>query len=189
VQVLGAIVGVLAAHLMFEENLLQISSKLRSGPAQWFSEWVAAFGLGRDRSPYPQGQSSSGGDIGWSLHYRCLLVHRLHIVCQSGRDNRSGALQYLCRYPPNGCSSLHCRPDVGSSLRALCLPPSCLRLGRTPQPTLSGRIACEAFLASRKTLAKTGSDQCAAVLSLQFPIGFRGACKGDAGSRCTSFKH
>jgi glycerol uptake facilitator-like aquaporin len=45
VQVLGAIVGVLAAHLMFEENLLQISSKLRSGPAQWFSEWVAAFGL------------------------------------------------------------------------------------------------------------------------------------------------
>jgi glycerol uptake facilitator-like aquaporin len=44
-QVLGAIVGVLAAHLMFEENVLQISSKLRAGPAQWFSEWVAAFGL------------------------------------------------------------------------------------------------------------------------------------------------
>jgi glycerol uptake facilitator-like aquaporin len=45
VQVLGAIVGVLAAHIMFEENLLQISSKLRSGPSQWISEWVAAFGL------------------------------------------------------------------------------------------------------------------------------------------------
>jgi glycerol uptake facilitator-like aquaporin len=44
-QVLGAIVGVLAAHLMFEESVLQISTKLRSGPAQWFSEWVAAFGL------------------------------------------------------------------------------------------------------------------------------------------------
>ena len=44
-QVLGAIVGVLAAHLMFEEIVLQISSKLRAGPAQWFSEWVAAFGL------------------------------------------------------------------------------------------------------------------------------------------------
>jgi glycerol uptake facilitator-like aquaporin len=44
-QVLGAIVGVLAAHLMFEETVLQISTKLRAGPAQWFSEWVAAFGL------------------------------------------------------------------------------------------------------------------------------------------------
>jgi len=45
VQVLGAIVGVFAAHLMFEENLLQVSTKLRAGPSQWFSEWVAAFGL------------------------------------------------------------------------------------------------------------------------------------------------
>jgi glycerol uptake facilitator-like aquaporin len=45
VQVLGAVMGVLAAHLMFEESLLQISTKLRAGPAQWFSEWVAAFGL------------------------------------------------------------------------------------------------------------------------------------------------
>jgi glycerol uptake facilitator-like aquaporin len=44
-QVLGAIVGVLAAHLMFEETVLQVSTKLRTGPAQWFSEWVAAFGL------------------------------------------------------------------------------------------------------------------------------------------------
>ena len=45
VQLLGAVVGVLAAHLMFEESLLQISTKVRAGPAQWFSEWVAAFGL------------------------------------------------------------------------------------------------------------------------------------------------
>ena len=45
VQVLGAVVGVLAAHLMFDETLLQISAKLRAGPSQWFSEWVAAFGL------------------------------------------------------------------------------------------------------------------------------------------------
>jgi len=44
-QVLGAILGVLAAHLMFEETILQMSTKLRTGPAQWFSEWVAAFGL------------------------------------------------------------------------------------------------------------------------------------------------
>jgi len=30
---------------MFDETLLQISAKLRAGPSQWFSEWLAAFGL------------------------------------------------------------------------------------------------------------------------------------------------
>ena len=45
VQVLGAVLGVLAAHLMFDETLLQVSAKVRAGPSQWFSEWVAAFGL------------------------------------------------------------------------------------------------------------------------------------------------
>jgi glycerol uptake facilitator-like aquaporin len=45
VQILGAVLGVMAAHLMFEESVLQISAKVRAGPAQWFAEWVAAFGL------------------------------------------------------------------------------------------------------------------------------------------------
>jgi glycerol uptake facilitator-like aquaporin len=44
-QTMGAVIGVLLAHLMFEEGVLQISSKVRAGPSQWFSEWVAAFGL------------------------------------------------------------------------------------------------------------------------------------------------
>jgi glycerol uptake facilitator-like aquaporin len=44
-QVLGGIIGVLAAHAMFDETLLQIASKVHAGPSQWFSEWVAAFGL------------------------------------------------------------------------------------------------------------------------------------------------
>jgi len=44
-QILGAVLGVVAAHAMFEESLLQISTKVRAGPAQWFAEWVAAFGL------------------------------------------------------------------------------------------------------------------------------------------------
>lgn len=45
VQVAGAVVGVLAAHLMFDEAFLQLSTKARSGPSQWFAEWVATFGL------------------------------------------------------------------------------------------------------------------------------------------------
>src|SRR6476646_10684137 len=45
VQVLGAVLGVLAAHLMFGEAALQVSGKVRAGHTQWLSEWVAAFGL------------------------------------------------------------------------------------------------------------------------------------------------
>jgi glycerol uptake facilitator-like aquaporin len=45
VQVLGAVLGVFAAHAMFAEPLLQVSTKLRDGPAQMLSEAVAAFGL------------------------------------------------------------------------------------------------------------------------------------------------
>jgi len=45
VQVLGGIVGMLAAHFMFEETILQLSQQHRTGRAQWFSEGVATFGL------------------------------------------------------------------------------------------------------------------------------------------------
>ena len=45
VQVLGAVLGVWAAHAMFGEAILQVSGKLRSGPAQALSEGVATFGL------------------------------------------------------------------------------------------------------------------------------------------------
>ena len=45
VQIAGAVIGVLAAHLMFDEPLFQVSTKVRSGPSQWFAERVATFGL------------------------------------------------------------------------------------------------------------------------------------------------
>jgi glycerol uptake facilitator-like aquaporin len=44
-QVLGALAGVWAAHLMFELPLVQFSTTVRSGPGQWFAEAVATFGL------------------------------------------------------------------------------------------------------------------------------------------------
>jgi glycerol uptake facilitator-like aquaporin len=44
-QVVGAIAGTLAAHAMFAMPLIQASTKVRSGGAQWFSEGVATFGL------------------------------------------------------------------------------------------------------------------------------------------------
>jgi glycerol uptake facilitator-like aquaporin len=44
-QVLGGLVGVWAAHAMFDLPLLQVSMKVRTGWAQWFAEIVATFGL------------------------------------------------------------------------------------------------------------------------------------------------
>ena len=44
-QTVGAVIGVWTAHLMFAEPVLQLSTKLRVGPAQAFSEGVATFGL------------------------------------------------------------------------------------------------------------------------------------------------
>lgn len=44
-QGVGAVVGVLAAHAMFELPLLQTSATVRTGPGQWVAEAVATFGL------------------------------------------------------------------------------------------------------------------------------------------------
>ncbi|MBB3354249.1 aquaporin family protein [Rhizobium lentis] len=44
-QIAGGIAGTIAAHLMFALPLLEISSKVRAGGAQWFSEGLATFGL------------------------------------------------------------------------------------------------------------------------------------------------
>ena len=45
VQVGGAFAGVAAAHGMFGEALFFASEHVRSGPAQWWSEFIATFGL------------------------------------------------------------------------------------------------------------------------------------------------
>ena len=45
VQCAGAIVGVIATHIMFGLPLLNVSTHVRSGPAQVFSEFIATFGL------------------------------------------------------------------------------------------------------------------------------------------------
>ncbi len=44
-QIIGAIAGVWAAHLMFELPLWQLSGTVRTGHGQWFAEAVATFGL------------------------------------------------------------------------------------------------------------------------------------------------
>ena len=44
-QILGGLLGVVIAHLMFEEAAIQFSQTVRTGPAQWLAEVVATFGL------------------------------------------------------------------------------------------------------------------------------------------------
>lgn len=45
VQVISAIIGVYIAHAMFGTAVLEVSQKLREGPGQALSEFVATFGL------------------------------------------------------------------------------------------------------------------------------------------------
>jgi glycerol uptake facilitator-like aquaporin len=44
-QVIGGIVGVWAAHLMFELPVWQVAVTARTGAGQWFAEAIATFGL------------------------------------------------------------------------------------------------------------------------------------------------
>jgi len=44
-QLAGGVVGVLAAHLMFDLPVWQLSAKARTGTGQWLGEAIATFGL------------------------------------------------------------------------------------------------------------------------------------------------
>ena len=45
VQIAAGILGVWAAHLMFDLPVIQFSAKARSGAGQWLGEFIATFGL------------------------------------------------------------------------------------------------------------------------------------------------
>jgi glycerol uptake facilitator-like aquaporin len=45
VQIAGAVVGVIVAHVMFDLVALEVGVKVRTGMGQWFSETVATTGL------------------------------------------------------------------------------------------------------------------------------------------------
>lgn len=45
IQIFGGIIGVWAAHFMFDLDIVQFAQKVRTGPSQWFSEVIATFGL------------------------------------------------------------------------------------------------------------------------------------------------
>ena len=44
-QFAGGLAGSVLAHAMFDQELIQLSGRIRTGPAQWLSEGVATFAL------------------------------------------------------------------------------------------------------------------------------------------------
>ena len=58
-QFIGAALGAWVAHAMFELDILQWSTKVRTGPAQWFAEAVATGGLLFVILRSPAGKASS----------------------------------------------------------------------------------------------------------------------------------
>jgi glycerol uptake facilitator-like aquaporin len=97
VQLIGALLGVWVAHLMFELPVLQVSGTVRTGSGQWLAEAVATFGLLLTIlgcSTYPAGCTLCSG----TLHHIGLLVHGGDIVCESGSDTCAGAVRYFRRH-------------------------------------------------------------------------------------------
>ena len=95
------------AHAMFALPLIDASLKMRTGGAQWFAEAVAAFGLLATILGRHPVQPRGGALAGRPLHHGGLLVHRLDLVCQSGRCDRAFDDQYVFRHSPRRSSRLH----------------------------------------------------------------------------------
>ena len=122
-QVVGGIIGVWVAHLMFELPVWQVSCTRARAPGQWLAEAVATFGL--LLTIFGCSARTRGDAIrGRSLHHRGLLVHGVDVIRQSGRDHRALAVRYFRR---------HCaRPASCHSSRrsfSACWPPSCSAAG------------------------------------------------------------
>ena len=84
VQTAGAVLGVWVAHLMFATPVLDLTMKLRDGPAQVFSEAVATFWPDPDNPGHRTGPAGVHTGSGGALHHLGLLVYRLNLVRQSG---------------------------------------------------------------------------------------------------------
>jgi glycerol uptake facilitator-like aquaporin len=104
-QVSGAVAGVLTANLMFSLPAVFVSVKVRTGPAQWFAEFIATFGLlsviwGTSRSKTP------------NIYNGGLLVHVVDIVRKSRCNTGSYTQRHVCWNPASRCSRLYDLPNT-----------------------------------------------------------------------------
>ena len=122
VQILGGIVGVLAAHAMFDEAL---AADLNKGEGRAVAV-VLGMGCrvwpGSDHSADAESQRCCCRHLRRALHHGGLLVHRIDVVRQSRRDHRASLLQYLRRHSSAGCAAFRYRAADRSRCGRLCLP-------------------------------------------------------------------
>ncbi len=120
---------------MFELPLLELAVKARTGPAQWFAEFVATFGLIVTilgcRALHERGDPGRGRP----LHHGGLLVHRVDVLRQSRRHDRARVdrqLRRASRPPTSRCSSSRNSAGAlaGARRHALVL----YRVGRSRSP-------------------------------------------------------
>jgi hypothetical protein len=80
-----------------ELPLWQFSTTTRTGPAEWFAEAVATFGLGLTIFGSLAHAAFSCPLWGGPVHHLGLLVHSFHLVRQSGRHDRAFPVRYVRR--------------------------------------------------------------------------------------------
>ena len=110
-QIVGAVAGVWAAHLMFELPVWQFSTtftRRRRAMVRGSGRHLraAAYDL-RLRCADARRYSLCGRP----LHYIGLLVHRFNVIRQPGGDDRALAFGYFCRHSARRASSLSSRPN------------------------------------------------------------------------------
>jgi len=108
-QIIGGCLGTLVAHGMFELPLLEFALKARNGPAQWFAEFVATFGLIVTILAVSRFRSEAIPVAVGLYITAALLVHRVDLLRQSGRDDRSRAHRQLCRHRAGRRADVHRR--------------------------------------------------------------------------------
>ncbi len=138
-QIVGAVLGVWLAHIMFDLPIWQLSQHARTGLPQWVAEVVATFGLlaviwGCRAHREPVTAFAVGAYITGRL-----LVYRFDIVRQPGGDDRPLVQRHICRHPPGGCAGVHpgtaCRPRPGLAVAASDGgPASVIERGRWARP-------------------------------------------------------
>ena len=122
VQVGGALGGVAAANLMFGLPAFFASQKVRAGGAQLFAESVATFGLlaviGGVARLRPDGVAVAVG----CYITAAVLVHRLDLVCESGRHAGPVGERHLRGHSTRRCAGLHRRAARGRRGRHRAVP-------------------------------------------------------------------
>jgi hypothetical protein len=108
VQCLSAIAGTILAHLMFELAPLAIGTTARSGASQWLAEAVATFTLVLGHRRWTEICALGNSVACGAYDYRCVLVYRVHFLCQPGRHACPRVHNDLCGNCDQPCACIYC---------------------------------------------------------------------------------